>query len=391
MLALDPLLSGDPRDRLLDPNDPRPERQRALRAWLELQAGLCLQPQRALACLERAGGDPGLALALSRSRAAGASRGRALPHWPAALARLEIRALPITSPAYPERLRTLSDPAPLLLLAGDVEALRRPGVAIVGARAASVYGQGVARELAAGLAGHGLTVVSGMARGIDAAAHRGALEAGGTTVAVQACGPERIYPPEHRELHERICAGGAVVTELPPGYPPRAPFFPLRNRLISGLVRLVIVVEARERSGSLITARHALDQGRDVMAVPGPLSAATSWGPNRLLRDGAPPVLELRDVLDALGCPPPPTALPAHREAPVRPLSAEAAEILALLEREPVGRDELARRLGRPPQQLALRLCDLELDGRLCEDRDGRLHPAPRGWLAGGLPERGGQ
>lgn len=380
MLEIDPLLAGDATDRLLDPSDTRPGRQRALRSWLEFQARLCLSPEQALALLDVAGGDP--ARAVMASRPASDSRGGARTNWPATLARLGVRALPITSPAYPPLLRVIGDAAPLLLVAGNPEVLARPGVAIVGARAATAYGLGVARELAAGLARAGLTVVSGMARGIDAAAHRGALEAGGATVAVQACGPDRTYPPEHRNLRQQICAAGAVVTELPLGYPPRGPFFPLRNRLISGLVQLVIVVEARERSGSLITARHALDQGREVMALPGPISAPTSSGPNRLLRDGARPVLELADVLDCLGWQPPEdTSLEESSRGPSEPLAPDAAEILQRLQREPVTRDELAQRLGRPPEQLALRLLELELGGWLSEDRDGRLRPVPRSAL----------
>jgi len=293
---------------LLDPRDTCAERQSELRKWLRLHAAFCLAPQRGVAHLEAANGDPARALAESGELPLGDDA--ALARSIAELARVGVSVLPITSSLYPRRLAALEDAAPLLMVSGDATLLERPAVAVVGARAATRYGLGVAHELGLALATSGFVVVSGLARGIDAAAHRGALEAGGATIAVQACGPERVYPPEHRELHDRIRASGAVMTELPPGYPPRAPYFPLRNRLISGLSRLVIVVEARLKSGSLITARHAAVQGRDVMAVPGPLSAPTSEGPNRLIRDGATPMLEFQDVLDQLGVrsiPPTPT------------------------------------------------------------------------------------
>jgi DNA processing protein len=253
---------------------------------------------------------------------------------------------------------------------GDLGALLAPSVAVVGARAATLYGRSVARELAAGLAAAGAVVVSGLARGIDAEAHRGALDAGGRTVAVLPCGPDLLYPPEHRGLAEAISARGAVVTELPLGTRPRRPLFALRNRLISGLARAVVVVEARRRSGSLITARHAADQGADVFAVPGPITAPTSEGPNRLLRDGAGVVLEARDVLEPLGL----AAAPARSQAATgEPGRAALREICALLRRAPLTRDELCRRLARAPEDLAPDLLELELEGRVAEDRDGRL------------------
>ncbi len=216
------------------------------------------------------------------------------------LARIRARLLPFSSDAYPERLRRLVDAPPLLVVRGDPSVLRAPAVAIVGARAATHYGRTVARDLAATLARAGLVVVSGLAVGVDAAAHEGALEAGGLTVAFQACGPDRVYPAVHRRLADRIARAGAVVSELPPGTPPRSPHFPLRNRLISASSLAVVVVEARRRSGSLITARHAADQGVDVFAVPGPITAPTSQGPNRLIQDGAIPLLTPTDILEPL-------------------------------------------------------------------------------------------
>jgi DNA processing protein len=191
-------------------------------------------------------------------------------------------------------------------------------------------------------------------------------------LAFSACGPERIYPAQHRLLASQICERGAIVTEMPPGTAPRPAYFPLRNRLIAGLAELVVVVEARARSGSLVTARRALDQGGEVMAVPGPITAATSQGPNLLLRDGAAPVLGAGDVLQALGMEPPAVA-GSSGAAPAPGPDRRGRAVLARLEREPASRDDLARALGCSIQQLAVVLMELELAGRIRLDRDGRL------------------
>jgi DNA processing protein len=343
---------------VLDPADPRSEVAESLRDWLIFQRELALDPVAAAELL-RATGSPRKALAASRRR------GRAAPSdLEAETERLRAagaRALPLLSPAYPPRLARLRDPAPLLLVRGDVDALAAPSAAIVGSRAATAYGAGV-------------VVVSGLARGIDGAAHRGALDAGGRTVAVLACGPDRVYPASHRGLARRIESQGAVVSEFPLGTRPLRAFFPLRNRLISGMASAVVIVEARERSGSLITAGHAANQGVDVFAVPGPITAPTSAGPNRLLRDGAYVALEAADVLRELGIPAPAGTVPSGSasagDASRRTASARA--ILDALEREPATRDELGRRLARAPEQLALDLLELELQGQVVEDRDGR-------------------
>jgi DNA processing protein len=287
----------------------------------------------------------------------------------AALARAGAVGVPVVSPAYPARLAALADPAPLLLVRGDVGVLSEPAVAIVGARAATVYGKQVARSFAAELARAGIVIVSGLARGIDAEAHRGALEAGGQTVAVQACGIDRVYPPEHRTLADRIAENGAVITELPLRTSPRRAFFPLRNRLISGLSAAVVIVEARERSGSLITATHAANQGRDVFAVPGPITAPSSQGTNRLLRDGAFVALGADEILDELGMARGVRLQRREGSGPTGP----HREILDALVDEPASRDELTRRLGREIAQLSVELLELELEGRVEEDRDGRL------------------
>jgi DNA processing protein len=316
------------------------------------------------------------------------------------LARIRARLLPFSSSAYPERLRRLVDAPPLLVVRGDASVLRAPAVAIVGARAATSYGRTVARDLAAALARAGLVIVSGLAVGVDAAAHEGALQAGGLTAAFQACGPDRVYPAVHRRLAERIARAGAVVSELPPGTPPRSPHFPLRNRLISASSLAVVVVEARRRSGSLITARHAADQGVDVYAVPGPITAPTSQGPNHLIQDGAIPLLTPTDILEPLsrtlslpfvelqpggdkaaaGGPSADEAQRARAAHHSSEGSAITRSILAALRDTPMTRDQLAERLGLSVSALALDLIQLELDGRVAEDRDGRLRAiAPLG------------
>jgi DNA processing protein len=353
---------------VLDPRDP--SAATAVADWLALQRGLALAPQAAIDALRRGGWDPCAALAAgSGPTPAGAAP---LPHAHALLVRSGAVLVPYVSPAYPWRLARIADPAPVLSVIGDVSALSAPAVAVVGSRAATSYGRRVTRSLAGDLARAGLVIVSGMAHGIDAEAHRAALDAGGRTVAVQACGPDRVYPAAHRRLACQIAGAGAVVTELPPGARPERAHFPLRNRLISGLARALVVVEARDRSGSLITVRHALNQGIDVFAVPGPVDAPTSAVPNRLLRDGALPALDASDVLDALALP----AGPAAREqAQAQPpaLSPAAAFLLAALARGPLSRDELARAAGQPPGAIAAAVLDLELEGRIAPDRDGRL------------------
>lgn len=346
---------------LLDPSDAGPFARAELAAWLALQRDLAFHPVEAA-----------LALAADAPALVARYRGGATDEAArAALARVGAIGVPWTSPRYPERLRRLSDAPPLLWVQGSVEALSQPAVAIVGARAASAYGRIVARALGAALARAGLAVVSGLALGIDAEAHEGALEAAGVSVAVQGCGPERVYPREHEGLARRLAARGALATEFPPGAPPRAHQFPLRNRLISALARAVVVVEARERSGSLSTARHAADQGVDVLAVPGPIDAPTSRGPNRLLRDGARPLLEVRDVFEAIGFVPRPAPAVASGVAPdVSPL---ARAVLACLGDVGLDRDALCRKLGRAPAVLAAALLELELADLVRYDRDGRL------------------
>ena len=214
-----------------------------------------------------------------------------------------VRCIRRRDPRFPSLLRAIHDPPAQLYVRGegDSELLGRPAVALVGARACSSYGRSVARSLARDLAAAGLVVVSGMARGIDGEAHRGALDGSGATVAVLGCGIDRDYPAAHMELARRIGDSGLVISEYEPGIEPAPWRFPARNRIIAGLCSATVVVEARERSGALITADFALEEGRDVLAVPGEITSALSAGTNALLRLGATPVTRSDDVLEIFG------------------------------------------------------------------------------------------
>ena len=215
------------------------------------------------------------------------------------LAKLGGEVLVLTDPRYPALLRQTYDPPIVLYSLGDIDgALAQPAVALVGSRRCSTYGRNVAEKLARELAERGVTIISGLARGIDSAAHRGALEGKGLTVAVMGTGLDAVYPKENRKLAEQISAHGALMTEFPLATPPISQNFPFRNRVISGLALGVMVVEGAERSGSLITARLAYEQGRDVFAVPGNITSAKSFGPNYLIKDGAKLVQAWRDVVE---------------------------------------------------------------------------------------------
>jgi DNA processing protein len=260
--------------------------------------------------------------------------------------------------ALPSLLRAIHDPPSRLYLrgSGDPELLTRPAVAIVGARACSPYGGQVARMLGRELAVAGVVVVSGLARGIDGEAHRGALETDGHTVAVLGCGIDRDYPAAHAHLANQIAERGLVVSEYEPGIEPAPWRFPARNRIIAGLCLATIVVEARERSGALITADFALDEGREVFAVPGEITSSLSAGTNALLRVGATPLTSAADVFESLGI---------EADEPVRPqIGAVAA---SLLERLPAGMDELVRSSGLSAAEVAAALGELELAGSAVE------------------------
>lgn len=271
--------------------------------------------------------------------------------------------------AFPARLRLIHDPPPGLFVRGEapLDLLERPSVAVVGARACSSYGSSVATSLARELAVAGVVVVSGLARGIDAAAHRGALQAG-VTVAVLGCGIDRDYPRAHASLAVEIARTGLIISEYPPGVEPAPWRFPARNRIVAGLALATVVVEARERSGALITADLALDEGREVLAVPGEITSQLSKGTNALLRLGATPVTCAADVLNTIGIEP----LPAP-EPPA--LARPAARVRAVVADSPVAADELIRRTGLAAGELAAALAELELLG-LVTQSDGLYRAA---------------
>jgi DNA processing protein len=277
------------------------------------------------------------------------------------LHRRGLRWLPRPDPAFPTGLAAIFDPPAGLFVRGSAgsELLELPAVAVVGARSCSPYGAHVARLLGRELAGAGLVVVSGMARGVDGEAHRGALEAGGRTVAVLGCGVDRDYPAAHAELARRISASGVIVSEYAPAVEPAPWRFPARNRIIAGLASATVVVEARERSGALITADLALEEGREVFAVPGEITSALSAGTNRLLRHGATAATSAGDVLEAFGLSPRPADPPD--------LDPDAASVLARLREAPAGADELARELRLDAGALSTALAELEVEGLVSE------------------------
>jgi DNA processing protein len=269
--------------------------------------------------------------------------------------------------AFPFPLASLDPPPPVLWAWGDTALLTRPMVAVVGARIASAAGRRMARDLAVGLGEAGWVVVSGMARGIDAAAHEGAMATG--SVAVLAGGVDDIYPPEHADLHKALTRQGCVVSERPIGAKAKAADFPRRNRIISGLSRGVVVVEAELRSGSLITARLAAEQGREVFAVPGSPLDPRARGANDLLRQGAclveesADILRVLDALPGLAAPPSPKFEISHNARPAD--SPDAVTLIqALLSPSPVSIDDLARESGAPMAQVLAALTDLALAGR---------------------------
>jgi len=286
-----------------------------------------------------------------------------------AIARKRISVRAILDPAYPSRLRTIADPPPLLYVSGSLEESDQLAVAVVGARRATPAGQMITERLANELAAAGFTIVSGLARGVDAAAHRGALTAGGRTVAVLGCGLGRTYPAEHERLRHEIEERGAVVSELPLDAPPHSGHFPRRNRIISGLSLGVIVTEAAIDSGSLITARLAAEQGREVFAVPGFVRAETSRGTHALIKEGAALIEEGQDVIDAIA----PQLEPSTRARLVTPRKQAVAEDLGNHERlvydalsyDPLTVDHLYERTGLPVAAVMASLLSLEFQRRV--------------------------
>ena len=292
----------------------------------------------------------------------------------AAAARSGIQLTALHEPDYPPLLRETVAPPPLIGIRGLVDALHRPAVALVGARNASIPGLKMAGLLARGLAESGFVTVSGLARGIDTAVHRASLAGG--TVAVLAGGHDRIYPPENEPLLEQILATGCAISEMPVGHEPRAKDFPRRNRLIAGLSLGLVVVEAAERSGSLISARLALEENREVFAVPGSPLDPRAAGTNRLLKQGAVLVTGVEDVtgvlapLVAMG----PQRLGAEeqdRPAPVEPADDQRARVLDLLGPVPVAVDDIVRQAGLSVATVRIVLLELELAGRVWRDPAG--------------------
>ena len=269
---------------------------------------------------------------------------------------------------YPPALRSLPDPPPVLWVRGNVGALIGVSVAIVGSRTASPHAVAVADRLAGDLGARGVIVVSGLARGADAAAHRGALAVGGRTVAVLGSGPDVVYPPEHKALATTIVELGAIVSELPPGTPPRPGHFPRRNRIISGLSLAVVVVEASARSGSLITARLGLEQGREVMAVPGPVLSGRNRGGHALIKDGAKLVEEVDDILQEL-----PVDLGSSGNSVVRAQGPADTVLHVMEEGRAYDLDELISSSGLTSARLLPRLLALELGGRVARLPGGRF------------------
>lgn len=276
------------------------------------------------------------------------------------LARAGVEVLTWDSPGYPINLRNIHDPPPVLYLKGELTPEDDWAVAVVGTRRASVYGKEAARQLATDLVRNGVTVVSGLAAGIDSVAHQAALDSGGRTIAVLGSGVDVVYPEQNQRLADQIARQGALVSEYPLGTRPERSNFPPRNRIISGLALGVIVAEAGARSGALITADFAAEQGRDVFAVPGSIFQRSCEGANRLIQDGARPVLSVADVLEELNL------AQISQQAEVRavvPTTPSEQAVLALLSGEPVHVDELGRTTEMPAATVAGVLALLELKG----------------------------
>jgi DNA processing protein len=277
------------------------------------------------------------------------------------LSRINVRLVTRTDEEYPINLTHLHDPPPFLYISGDLLAGDRFAIAIVGARSASTYGRTMARMLARGLAEKGVTVVSGLARGIDAEAHNATLAAGGRTLAVLGSGIDVVYPSEHRALAQAVMKNGALVSEFSLGTKPDAMNFPYRNRVISGLTLGTVVIEASEKSGSLITARCAVEQNREVFAVPGNVTSERSRGPHRLIKDGAKLVEGVEDILNEIA--PSLVSVPASSVTSSLDLEPHEKQLIDLLEDEPVHVDVLINRSGLSAARVLEILLGLELKG----------------------------
>jgi DNA processing protein len=284
----------------------------------------------------------------------------------------KIKILPLSHVEYPEMLKYIQDPPLVLYARGRIPRIN--AMAVVGSRKASGYGIEMAVKFASELAQSGILVVSGMARGIDTAAHCGALNAGGETVAVLGCGVDTVYPPENRNLMEKISQSGAVISEYPPGTPPATFHFPSRNRIISGMTLGTLVVEAGFKSGSLITSKCALEQGRDVFAVPGNITNFNSMGANRLIKDGAKLVMNVDDILDELnfGLEPIEKGKRKKKIQRIAGLGANDKKIINALKLEDLYDEELSEKTGIPLKDLFELLLDLELKNLIKKSLTGK-------------------
>lgn len=271
-----------------------------------------------------------------------------------------INVLILEDPLYPRLLREIDQPPPVLYFVGDLLIEDEWAVAIVGTRRLTHYGKQITEDFSKSLAQHHISVVSGLARGIDGVAHRAALLNGGRTIAVLGSGVDRIYPPEHRQLANDIIQSGAIISDYPPGTPPEASNFPPRNRIISGLSKATIVIEAGKTSGALITANFAADQGRDVYAVPGNINAAQSIGTNRLIQDGAKPITNIRELLEDFRV----DIIQEQKSLrKASPNSGTEAALMEILNDQPMHVDEITHSLGKPVAEVTSQLTMLELKG----------------------------
>jgi DNA processing protein len=271
-----------------------------------------------------------------------------------------IQVLTWLDEAYPQRLKEIEQPPPVIYMRGELLPEDTWAVAIVGTRRVTPYGRQVTEQIASFLAANGVTVVSGMARGVDAIAHNAALKAGGRTLAVLGSGVDRIYPPENRALAEQIFEHGAVLSDYAPGTPPESSNFPPRNRIISGLSMAVVVIEAGETSGALITAEFAAEQGREIFAVPGNILAPQSKGTNKLIQQGALPLLSASDIMQALNL----TRVGQHKAArKALPADDVEAKLLTAIGEEPLHVDEIRNQTGLPVEKVSATLVMMELKG----------------------------
>jgi DNA processing protein len=311
--------------------------------------------QAPLEALQAAGLGPKLADRVAQIRAS-----VDLEKYMARVAAQGIQILTWEDDLYPSRLKDIDQPPPVLYVRGTLTNEDTWSVAVVGTRRVSAYGRQVADELAAYLANNGVTVISGLARGVDAIAHQSALKAGGRTIAVLGCGVDRIYPPEHAQLAARIITSGALLSDYAPGSEPDAANFPPRNRIISGMSMATVVVEAPEASGALITAQFAVDQGREVFAVPGSILSAQSRGTNQLIAQGAHPMLSARDLLDVLNL----RRVTEQREVrKILPGNEIEAKLLSVLTQDPLHMDDIRNQTGLPIERVSATLVMMELKG----------------------------